>query len=90
MNITIRDVDENIFRRFKAEAVRDGIQLGKALTGAMKFWLKRKKPAKPQKSLLELRPFDWGKGTEKSSVEVDQILYCDSKSEGLSHYLTVW
>ena len=81
MNITIRDVDENIFRRFKAEAVKEGIQLGRALTRAMKFWLKRKTQVKPKKNLLELKPFDWGKGTERSSIEVDQILYGVSRAQ---------
>jgi hypothetical protein len=76
LNITIRDVDEKVFREFKAEAVRDGTRLGRALTRAMKFWLDTKKREKRSKrSLLELKPFDWGADTEKSSVEIDEVLY---------------
>ncbi len=43
---------------------------------AMKFvsGKKRKKKGKA-KSLLKLKPFDWGEGTEKSSVEIDEIIY---------------
>jgi hypothetical protein len=32
LNITIRDVDEKVFREFKAEAMRDGTRLRGALT----------------------------------------------------------
>jgi hypothetical protein len=77
MNITVRDVDERIFREFKAEAVKEGMQLGKALTRAMRFWLDRKKEKRPKKSILDLKPFDWGEGSERSSIEVDQVLYGD-------------
>jgi len=75
MNITIRDVDEKVFRRFKAEAVKEGLKLGSALTSAMKFWLEKKRESRPGKSLLDLRPVDWGPGTEKSSTEIDETLY---------------
>ena len=36
----------------------------------------RKKKVK--RSLLDLKPFDWGEGTENSSEEIDVILYGDS------------
>ncbi len=76
LNITIRDVDEKVFRKFKAEAVADGTRLGNAVTKAMKFWVNKKgKEKHGKKSLLELNPFDWGAGTEKSSEEIDEILY---------------
>jgi len=76
LNITIRDVDERVFRRFKAEAVKDGARLGSAVTKAMKFWLNHKeRERRPKKSLLELKPIDWGEDTEKSSMEIDEILY---------------
>lgn len=76
MNITIRDVDDMVFRNFKAEAVRDGTTLGNALTMAMKLWLEHyKKNRRKKRDLTELKPFDWGKGTESSSLEVDDILY---------------
>ncbi|MEE8400536.1 MAG: hypothetical protein V3R86_00070 [Candidatus Hydrothermarchaeaceae archaeon] len=78
MNITIRDVDERVFRKFKAEAVIEGARLGSAVTNAMKFWIdKKKKEKRPEKSLLNLKPIDWGLNTEKSSVEIDEMLYGD-------------
>ncbi len=76
MNITIRDVDDIVFRNFKAEAVRDNTTLGNAVTMAMKLWLEQyKEDRRKKRNLMELRPFDWGKGTESSSLEVDEILY---------------
>jgi len=76
MNITIRDVDEVVFRNFKAEAVRDGTTLGSAMTMAMKLWLKHyKRNKKTKRNLLDLEPFDWGEGTDRSSLEVDEIVY---------------
>ena len=76
MNITIRDVDENVFRNFKAETVRDSTTLGNAVTMAMKLWLEHyKKDKKTKKSILDLKSFDWGEGTENASMKVDEILY---------------
>jgi len=76
MNITIRDVDERVFREFKTEAVRDGSTLGNALTRAIELWLKHSNQRKKdKKSLSHLKSFDWGEGTEKVSIEVDETLY---------------
>lgn len=76
MNITIRDVDEKVFRKFKTESVRKRMKLGNALTNAMRTWLEKGRGEKKvKKHFLDLKPFDWGVGTERSSVEVDEILY---------------
>ncbi|MBS7614038.1 hypothetical protein KEJ48_07380 [Candidatus Bathyarchaeota archaeon] len=74
VNITIRGIDESVFKRFKAKAVEEGMKLGEAVTQAMEMWI-RERSVKPKASLLDIKPFNWGKGTEKVSVEIDQILY---------------
>jgi len=74
VNITIRGLDESVFRRFKAKAVEEGMKLGEAITQAMEMWI-RQRSIKPTGSLLEIKPFNWGKGTEKISIEIDKILY---------------
>lgn len=74
MNITIRGLDEGVFRRFKAKAVEEGMKLGEALTQAMEMWV-RQRSLKPKASLMDIRPFNWGEGTEKVSIEIDQIIY---------------
>ena len=74
MNITIRDLDERVYRRFKAKAVGEGVKLGDAVTQAMSLWLSET-GARPRSKLGEIPSFDWGKGTERSSAEIDGILY---------------
>jgi hypothetical protein len=74
--VAIRGVDEEVLRKFKAKAVEERMKMGEALTLAMMRWLKeeRRKRINPR-NLLKLKPFDWGKGTEKTSKEIDEILY---------------
>jgi hypothetical protein len=74
MNITIRNLHENIFRKFKASATEKGVKLGVALTQAMELWVKKSKEPPPAK-LSSIKPFNWGKETEKTSREVDKLLY---------------
>jgi hypothetical protein len=50
------------------------MKLGQALTQAMDMWI-RHNTDKRELSLLSLETFDWGKGTEKISVEIDKIIY---------------
>ena len=75
--IAVRDVDEETFRKFRAMSVEERMKLGDALTIAMKHWLREEKTkTSRQRSFRGLaKPFDWGKGTEKTSKEVDEILY---------------
>lgn len=77
MNVTIRDVDEAVFRRFKARAVEEGMRLGEALTQAMEMWLKQKS-LKPKASFLDIRPFNWGESSKRLSAEIDQLIYGES------------
>lgn len=74
MQVSIKDVDDQAFREFKAESVREGLKIGKALTLAMKFWLESK-AKKPRMSLLELKSRSWGKETERTSHEIDKVVY---------------
>ncbi len=73
--ITVREVDEEVFQEFKAEATRLGLTMGSALTMAMEKFraeLRRKKG-----TFLSLKPEAWGKGTERLSEDVDRILSSD-------------
>lgn len=74
MHISIRDVDKTVFRRFRAEAVNEGLNVGAALTLAMRSWLEKPK-VKAKRSLLDYKATDWGEGTENTSKEIDEILY---------------
>ncbi len=74
MQLSVKEVDEKVFRDFKAEAIRDGMKVGQALNLAMQFWL-QKVEKKPKLSILNLKPRKWGKGTEMLSEESDKVLY---------------
>lgn len=73
MAITVRNVDETLFQEFKVEAVKEGIPIGKALNMAMIQWISKHKH--PKKSLLNYKPTNWGKGTEDTSKEINNVLY---------------
>lgn len=75
--IAVRDVDTEVFRRFRAMSVRERLKLGEALTIAMKKLTVEKENRKNNgtKHLMMLKPFDFGKGSEKLSKEIDKILY---------------
>jgi len=74
--IGVRDVDEETFRKFKEMSVGDRMKLGIALTLAMKRLLKEHKKKRHKKLMgPRLEPFNWGHGTEKTSEEIDKILY---------------
>jgi len=74
MQMSIKGIEKDVFREFKAESVREGLNVGKAMTLAMKLWLESKHK-KPKMRLLEFKSTDWGKGTEKTSEEINEIIY---------------
>ena len=74
--IGVRGVEESVFRKFRAASVEENIRLGDALSDAMVKWIgRRKEKAGTEKRATKLKPFDWGKGTERASAEVDEVLY---------------
>lgn len=71
--ITIRDVDQEVFKEFKADSIRRGMTLGVAITLAMEKF--RVELVKKKSVFTKLKPIDWGKGSEHISEEVDKIVY---------------
>jgi len=72
--IGVRDVDTKTFQRFRTRSTAERLKIGDALNKAMLLWLQH--PSKPKKRKgFTLRPFDWGPGTERTSMEIDTILY---------------
>ncbi len=74
MQLSVKDVNEAVFREFKAESVREGLKIGKALTLAMELFIE-KKEKKNKMSLLNLKPKSWGKSTKTLSEEIDRVIY---------------
>ncbi len=82
--IAVRDVDEEIFRSFRAKAIEHRMNLGSAVTVAMRQWVETDKPKKTAQRRVHkikggVKPFNWGKGTENTSNEIDEILYGSKK-----------
>lgn len=72
----IRGIDREILRKFRAKSIEERMKMGDALTVAMKRWIKEERGEKVSpRHLIWVKPFDWGKGTEKTSIEIDKILY---------------
>lgn len=74
MNICVRGVDENVFKRLKIEAAREEIPLGALINMAVTEWI-YKREGKKKLNFLDFEPWDWGEGNEKASSEIDETLY---------------
>jgi hypothetical protein len=74
MDLTVRSLDNSAFKKFRAKAAEEGMKLGEALTQAMELWIKQRN-MKRHASLLDIKPFNWGNGTERINTEIDQTLY---------------
>ena len=72
MDITIRNLNEEVYRELKARAAIKGIKIGEALNLAIRHWLGEKESGKRN---LVPKPSDWGKGTEMLSEEINKYLY---------------
>lgn len=74
MNLTIRGLNDRVYRRFKARAVEEGMKMGDAVAQAMELWIRETKKD-PNLRLTDIETFNWGKGTERTSSEIDELLY---------------
>lgn len=73
--ITIRGVDQKIWREFKSRVVAEGMPLGKALTVVMSSWIMRPSKSKAR-SIFDLQPVKFaGADVEHLSEKVDEVLY---------------
>ena len=74
--VGIRDVNEETFRKFRSLAIERKMKIGEALNIAMKKMIIDKDNEKKKKlGIINMKPFDFGNGTENSSEEIDKILY---------------
>ena len=71
-DISIRGVNEDIFKEFKAKVVKKGMTIGQAVSMAMEEWVEEETE---KRDILDFKPWDWGDGTENTSEIVDEILY---------------
>lgn len=76
--LTVRNIDEEIWRKFKAKTAEERLKTGDALNEAMRIWIKetREKKLKPDpKNILKLEGIIKGKKKVRWSEEIDEILY---------------
>ncbi|MGB9716950.1 MAG: hypothetical protein ACPL4E_00710 [Thermoproteota archaeon] len=73
----VRGIEEETYVRFREKAIAKRLRVGEALTLAMKEWLKKEEEREKvnPRNLLKIKPFDWGPGSERTSEEIDEILY---------------
>jgi hypothetical protein len=73
---SVRNLNPRLYKRLRAFALQENISVGTALNIAIESLLNQKsKQKKDPRKLLQITPFDWGKGTENTSTEVDTIIY---------------
>lgn len=75
MDTTIRNLDEDVYRRAKARAALEGKTIGQTVNEALRAYLARPTNLGPPMSLLDLAPVDIGEGSENLSQEIDAIVY---------------
>lgn len=75
MDATIRNLDETAYRQLKARAALTGRTIGDLLTEAIRCYLARPVPGAGQRSLADLEPEDYGTGHERTSEEIDALVY---------------
>lgn len=73
--IGVRDVDEETFRKFRSLSIEKKMKLGEALTKAMVLLIEKQKNTTKENKHPKVKPFFWGKGNERASLEVDKIVY---------------
>jgi post-segregation antitoxin (ccd killing protein) len=76
VDITIRDIDDDLYRQAKSRAALLQTTIGRVVSLALERWLEEEASGRAKKSFVEtLKPVRFGKGTEHASERVDEILY---------------
>lgn len=74
MDTTIRNIDEQTYRKARARAVLEGRTVGDVVNEALRTYLKRTIPS-GKRSLAEFRPEPFPDGNERLSGEIDEVVY---------------
>lgn len=75
INITIRDLDEETYRKAKGKASEEKKRIGQVVSEALALWLDHKKRPKKGKAILDWieKPRNWGMKTNAS--DIDRFIY---------------
>jgi plasmid stability protein len=75
MDRTIRNLDEDVYRRLKARAALRGTTVGELMNEAIRAWLARPESGPGRRSLSDLEPEPYPEGNERLSEEIDAVAY---------------
>jgi len=74
--VSFRDVDERVFREFKAVAAREGLRMGDALNSALALFTAQARGRQAKRAgLLSLEPVGFGPQNRRLSKQADEVLY---------------
>jgi hypothetical protein len=73
MGATVRNLDEQAHRAFRARAVLEGRTVGELISEAIRVYLQRHKVKRRAASLRDLRPEPFQEGNEHLSSEIHAI-----------------
>lgn len=69
-NLIVRNVDKKIFQEFKAQATKEGITVGKAISLAMFMWIGHERKRK-RMSILDIKPVDYKSKNASRNIDKD-------------------
>ncbi|MDV3243542.1 MAG: hypothetical protein LYZ66_00035 [Nitrososphaerales archaeon] len=80
--LTVRDVDEEVWRKFRAKTEEEGLKTGQALNEALDIWIKekeRKRERPDPRNFLKVEGIIRAEKRVKWSEEIDRVLYGEEK-----------
>lgn len=75
VDTTIRNLNEEAYRRLKARAALTNRTVGELVNEAITSYLARTGPLERRGTLRELRPEPYPQGSERLSEEIDRTIY---------------
>ena len=75
MDTTIRNLDEEAYRRLKARAALTGKTVGEAVSEAIRAYLAGPGSLERTMSLGDLKPRSYPSGNDRLSEEIDVVVY---------------
>lgn len=75
MDTTIRNLDEETYRRLKSRAAATGRTVGELMNEALRAYLERPGRWERRSSLRDLKPQTYPAGNENLSERIDQLVY---------------
>ena len=69
------ELDPQEYSALAATAKKNKLTIKEALRKAALQWVHENSGINPNDPIFQIKPVDWGKGTENASKEVDKTLY---------------